>query len=183
MNDETPSLHTVARRLERLERQNRLLKAGGLCALVLLASLVIMAPSKQIVTRIAAEEFSVVDSSGVVRATLGFEKGGSRLALYDSSGLMLVEVTATKDAAEFALYDDTEKHRILALVGSGQKVRDREVGVVRLPADVFFNLYDENRMTRASIRVAGDARLSVYDGEEKTVWTAPGPSGTAGAEE
>jgi len=172
MREETPDLHAVARRLERLERQNGLLKAGGLCALVLLASLVLMAPGRQTV-HLTAQEFSVVDASGVVRATLGFQKGGSRLALYDASELLRAELRATEETAELSLYDDREKHRILALVGSGQKVRDQEVGVVRLPADVFLNLYDETDRTRGSFRVTDGAQLNLYDGEEKTVWSAP----------
>jgi len=67
-----PTIETLARRLDRVERENRHMKQAGVVALAVIAAVVLMGqatPSK-VAKVIEAEKFVVRDKSGKVRAEL-----------------------------------------------------------------------------------------------------------------
>jgi hypothetical protein len=86
-----PTIETLARRLDRVERENRRLKRSGVVALAVIAAIVLMgqaasklAPPGKPGKVVGAEQFIVHDARGGVRATLGTLPDGTvRLVLYD----------------------------------------------------------------------------------------------------
>lgn len=65
----------LARRVERLERDNRRLKRLGAAALVLAAAMGAIYATRPVPQKITAREFDAVDASGKVRVTLGTLQG------------------------------------------------------------------------------------------------------------
>jgi len=86
-----PTMETLARRLDRVERENRRLKVAGVVALAVIAGGVLMgqgigktAPPGKPGKIVGAEQFIVHDARGGVRAELGTLPNGTvRLVLYD----------------------------------------------------------------------------------------------------
>ena len=86
-----PTMETLARRLDRVERENGRLKRSGVVALAVIAAIVLMgqaasklAPPGKPGKVVGAEQFIVHDARGGVRATLGTLPDGTvRLVLYD----------------------------------------------------------------------------------------------------
>lgn len=70
MMTQTPEMHAVVERLERLERQNRRLERAGALALACVGALVLMAQARQPRT-LEAEQFVIRDQQGRVRAEMG----------------------------------------------------------------------------------------------------------------
>ena len=74
-----------AARLQKLERENRVLKRSALVVLLVLSAVVAMAQAPATRT-VIADEFMLKDSTGVIRAKLGFARGEPRLTLLDAAG-------------------------------------------------------------------------------------------------
>ncbi len=89
MNEST--METLARRLDKVERENRRWKRAGVLALAVIAAIVLMgqaasklAPPGKPGKIVGAEQFIVHDARGGVRAELGTLPNGTvRLVLYD----------------------------------------------------------------------------------------------------
>ncbi len=88
-----PTIETLARRLDRVERQNQRLMRIGAVALAVIVAVVVMgqatwklAPPGKPGKVVGAEQFIVHDAHGGVRAVLGTLPDGTvRLVLYDRS--------------------------------------------------------------------------------------------------
>ena len=86
-----PTMETLARRLDKVERENRRLKGAGVAALAVIAAVGLMgqaasklAPPGKPGKIVGAEQFIVHDARGGVRAELGTLPNGTvRLVLYD----------------------------------------------------------------------------------------------------
>ncbi len=86
-----PTMETLARRLDRVERENGRLKRSGVVALAVIAVVMLMgqaasklAPPGKPGKIVGAEQFIVHDARGGVRAVLGTLPDGTvRLVLYD----------------------------------------------------------------------------------------------------
>ncbi len=86
-----PTMETLERRLDRVERENRWLKRAGVIALAVIAAVVLMGqgmrktpPPGKPGKIVGAEQFIVHDARGGVRAELGTLPNGTvRLVLYD----------------------------------------------------------------------------------------------------
>jgi len=86
-----PTMETLARRLDQVERENRRLKQAGVVVLAVIAAVVLMgqatwklAPPGKPGKVVGAEQFIVHDARGGVRAELGTLPNGTvRLILYD----------------------------------------------------------------------------------------------------
>ncbi len=86
-----PTIDTLARRLDRVERENRRLKRAGVLALTVIAAMVLMgqaasklAPPGKPGKIVGAEQFIVHDARGGFRAELGTLPNETvRLVLYD----------------------------------------------------------------------------------------------------
>jgi hypothetical protein len=61
----------LAKRLEKLERDNRRMKRAGIAILALIAGLMAVAATRPVPQKITAHEFDVLDSSGKVGITIG----------------------------------------------------------------------------------------------------------------
>ena len=104
-----PTMETLARRLDRVERENRRLKKAGVAILAGIAALVLMGHvvGEKVV---AAERFVLLDSSGQPRAVLAVAKGGSGLYLYDNKGKLRAGlVGGTADETGLTLYHKNGK--------------------------------------------------------------------------
>ncbi len=104
-----PTMETLARRLDRVERENRRLKKAGVAILAGIAALVLMGyvVGEKVVE---AERFVLIDSSGDTRAVLAVAEGGSGLYLYDKKGKMRAGlVGGVADETGLSLYDRAGK--------------------------------------------------------------------------
>ncbi len=79
-----PTMEALARRLDRVERENRWLKRAGVMALFVIAAIVLMgqatwklAPPGKPGRVVGAEQFIVHDARGGVRAELGTLPNGT----------------------------------------------------------------------------------------------------------
>ncbi len=111
-----PTIETLARRLDRVERENRHMKQAGVVALAVIAAVVLMGqatPSK-VAKVIEAEKFVVRDKSGKVRAELSMSADGSpQLILRSSEGKSgAVLAVGTDGSPSLVLYDRNDKPRI-----------------------------------------------------------------------
>jgi hypothetical protein len=88
----------LVRRVETLERQNRILRTSGL-AVVGLAGVALLASAATVCREVTAERFLVKDTSNRTRAVLtAYETGGTpKLSLLDERG---------KEALSFGVGDD-----------------------------------------------------------------------------
>ncbi len=72
-----PTIETLARRLDRVERENRWLKRAGLVALAVIAAVVLVGQAMPKSRIVEAAKFVLTDANGKVRAVLGQESGGT----------------------------------------------------------------------------------------------------------
>ena len=108
----------LARRLDRLERENQRLKRLGALALIGLAALVIMgqATSAPVANTIEAERFVLRDASGHARASLGVRPDGTAaLALADDTHQERAVFTVT--AQGLAAVELSERWKLPVLAG------------------------------------------------------------------
>src|SRR5262249_409088 len=136
----------LARRLERLERENRRLKLAGALTLVGPAALVVMgqtAPT-QVANSIEAERFVLRDAGGKVRATLGLRPDGT---------------------AAFAIGDEAQQERALLSVTAqglaGMELADSSghprAGLgVKPDGSALLTLLDQADRPRVEMRAQGD---------------------------
>lgn len=112
----------LARRLERLERDNQRLKRGGLAILVLLAALTTIYATRPIPQVIKAHEFEAVDSAGKVRVKMCAPSSDSKVPsvdLYDASGDTEAGIAAAGLWPAFWLSDPQNKASIQMNVYKG----------------------------------------------------------------
>jgi hypothetical protein len=129
MTTQTADIEAVIGRLEKVERENRNLKAAGLTALlgVVLAGIWLgfvalsrSHPEKIVAKEIEAERFGVTDASGYRRAFFGISgdnaekcslllEGDCTLALRDSSGQFQASMTTDKESARLMLGEQRSK--------------------------------------------------------------------------
>jgi hypothetical protein len=135
---ETREFHALFSRVERLEKENRRLKQGALAFLLLIASVGLMAQTKQKPpaptssqrpkgrapapapagpTAVEAQSFILKDSNGHVRAELGLTGSTPSLKFRDESGSALVTLALNSDApgGPLLLLSDPQHHASVAL--------------------------------------------------------------------
>jgi hypothetical protein len=85
MSETVTEMSTIHSRLEKLEKENRSLKRGGLAALVLLGTAAVMgqAPASKTVE---AQRFELKDANAQTRALLETLDGNAQLILYGTQG-------------------------------------------------------------------------------------------------
>jgi len=97
---------TLVARLERIERDNRCLRWIGLLLVLCLAILIAAVPG--LIggrSRVRAARFELKDSSGRVRASLGFTKdGAAALQFVDEEGRDQLAMTAREQSSSIDLY-------------------------------------------------------------------------------
>lgn len=135
---ETTKLETLLSRVERLEKENRRLKRGALAFVLLIASVGLMAQTRQSPptssqrqkgrapapapapagpTAVEAQAFILKDSNGHVRAELGLTGSSPSLKFKDESGSALVTLALNSDApgGPLLLLSDPQHHASVAL--------------------------------------------------------------------
>lgn len=89
------TIEDLSARLEKVERQYRMIRAGGICVLVLAAAWVTMGQAAGPPREIKAGSFSLVDSGESVLARLDAgPDGGPGLALFDGKGRVAFGLSA-----------------------------------------------------------------------------------------
>jgi len=113
-----PTLDTLTRRLERLERQNRWLRRVSL--LILLGAVVTplmgQEPPHRPFRTVEAEEFVLRDARGQVRATLGTTQNPSSafLRLHNDDGKQRARISVSGDGtSSLEVMDSSDRVRVL----------------------------------------------------------------------
>lgn len=86
METQTSELQAILHRVERLEKQNRMLKQLGLLAVVLLGSLLLMAQARSTPKAVGASLFTLHDADGNIRAKLALCADSPCLSFLDREG-------------------------------------------------------------------------------------------------
>ncbi len=84
-----PTMETLARRLDLVERENRWLKQAGVVALAMIAAVVLMGQVKPQSRTIETEKLIMKDEKGVIRVKLALRG----LMMYDRNGKIKVELS------------------------------------------------------------------------------------------
>jgi hypothetical protein len=155
MNSQEIALEEVRERLSKLEKQNRKLKQTGAAALVVAGSLLVMGQVSPTRT-VEANEFTLKDGSGKVRARLGMYRDPTaspdypeepRLALFDEKGQQRVTLTGDGYGPMLALYDRKGHPRL-------------NVGIV-LDAGLLYMSDEHGTLTRSAVpRTASNPSVS-----------------------
>jgi len=170
-----PTMETLARRLDRVERENRWFKKAGVVALALIAGVVLMgqATGGKVAKVIEAEEFVVRDQKGKMRAWLGTSEAREWV------GLTLF--TQDEDVGlQLRLFEDRPG---LALYLNRVQVAEFSMTHNRIPALV---LRDENGLDRAvlghrilkrtptaPVERRPASSIILIDKDGKLIWEAP----------
>ncbi len=175
--DNESTLDTLTPRLDRLERENRLLKIGGAILLLGLAAVGAMGQvlPKAIPKVVEAEQFVLRDTKGKIRAGLEVRAAGAPgLVLYDQNGKARAALNVLADGSPgLVLADQTENPRaILTLPADDGAPRlhlsDRN-GKIRAMLNVdtrgpSLTLWDQNGNIRASLDIdTSGPSLALWD--------------------
>ncbi|HEY7675465.1 MAG TPA: hypothetical protein VIG69_00225 [Candidatus Methylomirabilis sp.] len=146
----------VVERLERLERQNRTLRRGGVAALALAGAAVLMGQATPAGQTVEAEGFILRGPNGKARAELAMRGGEPRLILRDANEKEQVRLAVSADGSPTLTfyYNDWRPNLMLKAGGVG-------------PALTFF---DKEGKTGAVLGVYSDGSpsLAFMDRAQKT---------------
>lgn len=101
----TPEMARVVDRLERLERENRRLRWGGLFVLGLLGILCVTGLTLDDPV-IGAEAFTLLDTRGEPRGVFALVNEEPTLAFFDTQGRVRAGVSLVEDSPRIVLYDE-----------------------------------------------------------------------------
>ncbi len=125
MHTESPMLHTLSARVEKLERQNRRMRCAGLLVLALLTSALIIAQVKtakiappKAVKSLEAGKFILQDGRGQKRAELGLFADRPLLVLYDATSNPALSVGVEQDGAGLTIYDNQSDNAVTLNYGA-----------------------------------------------------------------
>lgn len=156
-----PTMETLERRLEGVERENRRLKRAGALALVLIVAMVLMGHvlDEKVVE---AERFVLLDPNGETRAVLVVTNGGAGLYLYDNKGKLRTGLVG-------GMEDETG----LSLYGSDGKESAR----LNVYADgrPSMTLLGKEAKPKATLTVLSDdsSHLFISDKDGRVIWSVP----------
>ncbi len=115
-----PTMETLARRLDRVERENWWLKRAGVVALAVIAAVVLMGQGTLTPRKtIRAQNFVIVDSNGIPRGGMGIgvDEKIVALILRDQHFKSRVNlIVNTDNTPSLVLRDENEKSRFVATV-------------------------------------------------------------------
>ena len=172
-----PTMDTLARRLDKVERENRWLKRVGVAALAVIAGVVLMGQSlaSKGFTAFVAEEFVLRDASGRIRGVLSVVGDEPHLVLYDKDKKLRFGIRAAADKVSLVLNGKGEKSGvILTVAGDTAKllIDDKdgntrtEIGL-RSDGTPILRLYDKGRKLRAGLGVDGDGSVNLLLADTK----------------
>jgi len=156
MTGHMPEWKTLVERLERLERQNRRLKRGGILGLALVGAAALMGQAPPAGQTVEAEGFILRGPNGKARAELAMRGGEPRLILRDANEKEQVRLAVLADGSPALTfyYNDWRPNLMLKAGGVG-------------PA---LTLYDKEGKTAAVVGVYSDGSpsLTFMDKAQKT---------------
>ncbi len=157
MQSQTPDIHAVLERLEKLERQNRQLKRAVALFIILVTSLILMSAAGRKGRTVEAGRIMLKDEAGTTRAVLGMRSAGPGLALYDGDGVKVQALlTVLQTGPALGLYDADGTTRVL-------------LGVTRKGATQTFN--DAQGKLRAEMGFSADApHVTFFDRDGNPVY-------------
>jgi hypothetical protein len=103
MTPEASDMQAVLERLEKLERQNRRLKRGGIIVVLLALGWVVMSQARRSRT-IEAQEFDLKDAQGRLRASLAVNGDFTDLSLFSENAEEAARLTGSEHGAELHLW-------------------------------------------------------------------------------
>ncbi|MEQ8788607.1 MAG: hypothetical protein RIC55_20015 [Pirellulaceae bacterium] len=139
MNPSNDSLTSLHRRLEKLERQNRLLRRVGFAAMILVVVAVVSGQARRTSREVAAEAFLLLDAEGKTRGELVMAEDGPLLRLLDAEGQPRATLSGGSKTA-LVLYDAAGKPR---------------VSTAAMEAEAGLSIFDEEGRPQAKVAVAG----------------------------
>ncbi len=109
-----PTIETLARRLDRVERENRWLKRAGVVAVAVIAAVGLMgqATGSKVAKVIEAEKFVLRDTRGKVRGKLEMHKDGVGLILADEDERPRIMALVAPQLVSLSLLDEAGNDRI-----------------------------------------------------------------------
>jgi hypothetical protein len=121
MDNLTPDFRSLAFRVEKLEKQNRLYRRGGLLLLLSTAALIVMG-QMQPTRNLVAQSVVLTDSNGIKRAELSMVNGYPTLRFFDAEGKTRIALDASSESPNFGpriwMASEDESSRLtLGLVG------------------------------------------------------------------
>ncbi len=115
-----PTMETLARRLDKVERENRRLKQAGTAVLAVMAAVVLMGQGTLTARKtIRAQNFVIVDSNGIPRGGMGISVDEKIVALIlrdQQSKNRVTLIVNTDNTPSLVLLDENEKSRFVATV-------------------------------------------------------------------
>ncbi len=157
-----PTMETLARRLDKVERENRRLKQAGVVALGVIAAVLLMGQATQDSRIVEAEKFVLKDENGITRGRFGVAPDGRMtLGLLDEAGKTArLALALTRGGLPTLVLRD----------GAG-----RAIALGLQDGFPILQLADRDAETRASLYVSrkGTAGLEFYDKSGKVIWSAP----------
>jgi hypothetical protein len=203
MATSTSDLQSLTTRLEKLEKQNRLFRRGGLALLLSASTLVVMGQAQPSRT-IEAHDFILKDANGNKRAELELLNDNPMLALFNTKGEAAVRVSAGGYAfygatgvmtlnANSLSFQDHEGHYVLLSNGSDgyltlsslKQGTEGTISLVRNPDRLSLNVIDSQGFktvvgnvglempVTGESRVTSAASIRMFNQKGNVIWAAP----------
>lgn len=164
-----PTMGTLTKRLDRLERENRRFKKAGMATLAVITAVVLMgqATAKKAINIFMSEEFVLRDTSGKIRGVLSVVEDEPYLTLYDKDKKIRFAVRAAADKVSLVVKGKDQKSGVRLTVAGGSTkllINDKdgnprtEIGL-KSDGSPFLRLYDKGRKLRAGLGVGGDGSV------------------------
>lgn len=161
------TLHTLTRRLDRLEREVRFWKVLGSISLTALTFITLAAANPvSVPDEVRAKRFLVVDAKGEIRGGLALMGDGAiTLTLAASNGLSGATLTADPGGGATLVFTDNNGKRRTVLHGGPEggalylidkNETARAMLVLRPDETVSLSLYDKSKKARAGLSVTGE---------------------------
>lgn len=173
MDESNARVESLAIRVERLERQNRLLKGFTLCSVLLPVCLLVMGQAGPART-IEARRFVLRDSSGVKRAELGMGQSDAVLRFFNSKEQ---QTSLVSDGLIFLIDPQHEDARaqagyVILSVAEGEPditVRDTQgySAILGVADTTTPSTGEQQRSTAASLKLFGPNK------NPSAIWSAP----------
>src|SRR3974377_2102646 len=93
-------LQAIADRIEKLEKQNRRIKRGGVTLFVAVSALVLMGQTMPTPHVVEAQKFVLKDASGNVRGWMGVIGEGSELTLGNINAQPMMQFVVSTDSSD-----------------------------------------------------------------------------------
>ena len=122
MQEESLTEQSLARRIERLERQNRRLRIGGaIAALAGAAALCVGASAPR--KTVESDLLVFKDAKGTTRMIVGMADDGPAITMLDDKGKLRANLGVTEKGPSLDLLDETETPRVQVFIDDKQVPR------------------------------------------------------------